>query len=107
MANALEQPVDCWLEQTEVLLLGKFGMAVLDCKVVMLVHELNHNHEVLLLVWVDSVAHSSKVGASVGSAERLCDTSDHLCKTKQVVLLDSTLDKSVTADQSKLKIDTG
>jgi hypothetical protein len=53
------------------------------------------------------VAHSSKVSASVGSAERLCDTSDHLCKTKQVVLLDSTLDKSVTADQSKLKIDTG
>lgn len=66
MANTLEKPVDSRLEKTEVLILGQLRVSTLDGLIVMLVHELNHNHKILFLVRVNSMTDSSKIGTSIG-----------------------------------------
>ena len=58
MTNTLEEPVNGRLKEREVLLLGKLGMAILDSIVVVFVHKLDHDHEILLLVGVNGVTDS-------------------------------------------------
>ena len=107
MTDTLEQPVDGWLEQTEVLVLGELGVAILNSLIVMFIHKLHHNHEVFLLIRINGVTDSCQICACVCSAQRLSDTSDHPRESEQVTLLDTSLHESVATDECQLKIDTG
>ena len=107
MTNTLEQPVDGWLEQTEVLVLGELGAAILNSLIVMFVHKLHHDHEIFLLIRINGMTDSCKIGTCVGSAQWLGNTSDHSCKSQQVTLLDTSLHESMATHEGKLKIDTG
>jgi hypothetical protein len=53
MTNTLEEPIDSWLKKTEILICSKLRMAILNCEVVMLVHEFNHYHEIFFLIGID------------------------------------------------------
>jgi hypothetical protein len=53
------------------------------------------------------VAHTGKIGAGIGRAKGLGDTSDHLSETEQIALLHTTLDKTMAGHQGKLEVDTG
>ena len=77
VAHTLEEPVNCRLKQAEVLVLGQFRVRVFDCEVVMFIHELNHNHEIFLLIGVNGMTHSCEVSAGICSAQGLSDASDH------------------------------
>ena len=66
VANTLEKPVNGRLEKTEVLILRQLGVSILDSLIVMFVHELNHNHKIFLLVRVNSMTDSSKIGTRIG-----------------------------------------
>ena len=61
MADTLEQPVDGWLEQTEVLVLGELGVAILNSLIVMFIHKLHHNHKIFLLIRINGVTDSSQI----------------------------------------------
>lgn len=84
VTEALEQPFNCRLKQREILFMCEFRVAILDCIVVVLVYELHHDHQVFFLVRVDAVPYSSQIGASVGSTEWFCDTSNHFRETQEI-----------------------
>ena len=84
VGETLDEPVNCWVEKALVLLVGQVLVALLDYVVVEFEHVLNHEEQVVLVGRIERVSHSRQIGASVGSTERLSDTTDHLGETDQV-----------------------
>ena len=78
VGEALDQPVDSWVEEALVLVVRQVGMTCLDNAVVQLEHVLDHQEEVVLAGGIQRITYSGQVGASVGRTERLSDASNHL-----------------------------
>ena len=85
VANALVDPVDSRLEQRVVLLYGIAPVITLSHGLLEdLEAKVDQHEEVVLLLRVHLVAHSSQVSGSVDSTEWLGDSSYHFGQTHEV-----------------------
>ena len=82
-------------------------MTCLDNAVIELKHVLHEQKQVVFVHGVQSVAHSSQISASVTSAQRLSNASDHLGETDQVRLMHTPLHVLLRGDHGEFQVDAG
>ena len=70
-------------------------------------HILDHNQEIIFLIWVDIVSYSSQIGARISRTEWLSDTANHLGQTHQIRLMYSSLHVLLGGSHGEFEVNSG
>ena len=91
VGEALDQPVDCWVEKALVLIVWQLMVPVLHDVIVEFEHVLDHEQEIVFVLWIDSITNSSKVRAGIRRTKRLSYASNHLSQADKIRLMHTSL----------------